>query len=263
MEQSPHDVHLPNNDNIVIRWGNDGKISTSFANWIPPNDICPPPAAACPTKISKGIQHPKENLGTSFYTFEFNDMMWITNNNMPSNHKPTTDDISTTKSHGGSDGNGNQKPTPQWQLKSPASGHPSAPMEQKCTSQWQLKSPALGHPSAPMEQKSTPQWQLKSPALGQPSTLMAMNEISTPQWQAKSPALGQPSVPMVNQSSPEWNPAMPAPTAMQLMLMAPIPMPKWSHSPSSPSADDKTWPTNLIKIILAIKRTPLLTSDST
>jgi hypothetical protein len=33
-------------------------------------------------------------------------------------------------------------------------------------------------------------------------------------------------------------------------------MPKWSHSPSSPSADDKTWPTNLIKIIRAIKQPP-------
>ncbi len=84
-----------------------------FANWIPLDDICPPPAAACPTKISKGMQHAKEILIKSFYTFKFDDMIWMTNNNMPSNHKLTTDDISTTKSHGNSDGDGNQKPTPQ------------------------------------------------------------------------------------------------------------------------------------------------------
>ena len=48
-----------------------------------------------------------------------------------------------------------QKSTPQWQLKSPASGQPSASidMNKKSTSQWQTKSPASGQPSAPMEQK--------------------------------------------------------------------------------------------------------------
>jgi hypothetical protein len=203
LEQSPHDAHLPNNDNLVVCWGNDGKISTPFANWIPPDDICPPPAAACPTKILKGMQHAKEILDKSFYTFEFNNMILTTTNVVPSNHKPTTDNISTTKPHSDGDSNGNQKPTTQWQLKSPALGHPSALLEQKSTPQWQLKSPALGHPSTLMEQKSTPQWQLKSPALGQPSTLMAMNKKSTPQWQTKSPGLGQPSVLMVNQPTSE------------------------------------------------------------
>jgi hypothetical protein len=33
-------------------------------------------------------------------------------------------------------------------------------------------------------------------------------------------------------------------------------MPKWFHSPSSPFADDKTWSTNLIKIICTIKEIP-------
>jgi hypothetical protein len=111
-EQSPHDAHLPNNDNLVVRWGNDGKISTSFANWIPPNNICPPPAAAHPTKISKGMQHAKEILGKSFYTFEFNNMMKTTNNDMPFDHKLTTNDISTTKSHGSGNSDSNQSPHP-------------------------------------------------------------------------------------------------------------------------------------------------------
>jgi hypothetical protein len=43
---------------------------------------------------------------------------------------------------------------------------------------------------------------------------------------------------------------------MQSTPIAPIPMPKWSHSPSSPPADDKTWPTNLIKFIRTIKEIP-------
>jgi hypothetical protein len=34
-------------------------------------------------------------------------MIWTTNNNMPFNHKPTMDDISTTKSHGDGYGGSN------------------------------------------------------------------------------------------------------------------------------------------------------------
>jgi hypothetical protein len=98
LEQSPNDACLPNNDNLVVDWETDGKISTSFANWIPPNDICPLPAAICPTKISKGLQHAKEILGKSFHTFEFDNMILKTNNNIPFDHKPMTDNIVTTKS---------------------------------------------------------------------------------------------------------------------------------------------------------------------
>jgi hypothetical protein len=43
---------------------------------------------------------------------------------------------------------------------------------------------------------------------------------------------------------------------MQSMPITPIPMPKWFHSPSSPPTHNKTWPTNLIKIICAIKGIP-------
>jgi hypothetical protein len=129
------------------------------------------------------MQHAKEILGKSFYTFEFDNMIWRTNNNMPFDPKLTTDDISTTKSPPKelflSDLT-QKKSTPEWQTKSPALGHPSASMEQKSTPQWQLKSPTLGHPSAPMEQKSTPQWQLKFPTLGQPLASMVMNKKSTP-----------------------------------------------------------------------------------
>jgi hypothetical protein len=109
LEQSPHDAHLPNNDNLVVCWGNNWKISMAFANWIPLDDVCPSPATACPTTILKGMQHAKEILGKSFYTFEFYNVIWTTNNNMPFDHKPTMDDISTTKSHG----SGYQKPTSQ------------------------------------------------------------------------------------------------------------------------------------------------------
>ncbi len=140
------------------------------------------------------MQHAKEILGISFYSFKFDNIIWTTINDVRFNHKPTRDDISTTNCHGNGNGdsnhngngNGNQKSTPQWQLNSPASGHPSVPMEQK----------------------STLQWQLESPALGQPSTSMAMNKKSTPQWRIKSPALGKPSALMVNQPTPKWHPVL-------------------------------------------------------
>jgi hypothetical protein len=183
----------------------------------------------------------------------------MTNNDMPFDHKPTTDNISTTKSPSKElclSAPTKKMSTSKWQTKSIALGHPSAPTEQKSTPQWRLKSPALGHPSAPMEQKTTPQWQLKSPTSGQPSALMAMNKKSTPQWQTKLPASRQPSAPMVNKPTPKWRLAMPAPTAMQSTPIALIPMPNLFHSPSSPPAEDKTWPINLIEIIRAIKEIP-------
>jgi hypothetical protein len=64
MEPPPCDVQLPNNGHLAVRWGNDGNITTSVANWIPPNDNCPLPAAARPTKkILNGIQHANEIVG--------------------------------------------------------------------------------------------------------------------------------------------------------------------------------------------------------
>ena len=35
-----------------------------------------------------------------------------------------------------------------------------------------------------------------------------------------------------------------------------IPKPKWSHPPTISPSDDKTWPTNLMDIIRAIKSMP-------
>ena len=78
-------------------------------------------------------------------TFEFNNMIWTANNNVPLDHKPMVDNIATTN------------PPPP----------PLDPMKNKSTPEWQLKSPALG------QQKSTPKWQRKSPASGQPSAPMA------------------------------------------------------------------------------------------
>jgi hypothetical protein len=43
------------------------------------------------------MQHAKEILGESFYTFKIDDMIWTTDkNDMPFDHKPTMDNISTT-----------------------------------------------------------------------------------------------------------------------------------------------------------------------
>ncbi len=52
----------PNSDNLVVRWDkNDGNISTSIANWIPPDDS-PPSASARPTKkLSRGILRKAES----------------------------------------------------------------------------------------------------------------------------------------------------------------------------------------------------------
>jgi hypothetical protein len=53
-----------------------------------------------PTKEpTREIQQPTQgSKAQPFYTFEFNDMIWMTNNKMPIDQKPTMDDISTTKS---------------------------------------------------------------------------------------------------------------------------------------------------------------------
>ena len=53
-----------NEDHLVICWGNDGNISTSVANWIPPDNNPPPPASARTTKkLSKGHLHARDILG--------------------------------------------------------------------------------------------------------------------------------------------------------------------------------------------------------
>jgi hypothetical protein len=94
-------------------------------------------------------------------SFAFDGMLWTTDDDMPLNHKPTTDKIAPAK-------------------KPPKKLVSSALMIQKSTPQWQSKSPALGQPSAPMVYKSTVSWQTKSPASGQPSALMA-NKTKT-EW---------------------------------------------------------------------------------
>jgi hypothetical protein len=60
----PSDSPPPDNDHLVVRWGNDGNITAFVTNWIPPDETCPPHAATRPkTKLSKGLQHAKEILG--------------------------------------------------------------------------------------------------------------------------------------------------------------------------------------------------------
>jgi hypothetical protein len=130
-------VQLPNDNHLIVFWGNNGNITTSIANWIPPNNNFPPPTAARPTrKISKGMQHANEILGklqvpTDFRditqpphspsdecnnldvtqttppkylqrnplpkSFKFDGMLWTTDNNTPLNYKPTADDIALAK----------------------------------------------------------------------------------------------------------------------------------------------------------------------
>jgi len=52
------------NSHLVIRWRNDGNISTSIANWVPPDDEHPPSAPERPTKkFSKGFLHAQDILG--------------------------------------------------------------------------------------------------------------------------------------------------------------------------------------------------------
>jgi hypothetical protein len=130
-------VQLPNHDHLVICWEKEGNITTLVANWIPPDNNCPPPAATSPTKkILSGMQHAnkiivKLEVPTGFCgntrppsspankpdnlaatqktppnylqwhplpkTFKFDRMLWTTYNDMPLNHKPTTDNIAPAK----------------------------------------------------------------------------------------------------------------------------------------------------------------------
>jgi hypothetical protein len=51
-----------------------------------------------PSHLNAAQANPLTNLQQcSFYTFASDDMISTTNNNMPINHKPTADNISTTK----------------------------------------------------------------------------------------------------------------------------------------------------------------------
>ena len=60
----PSDSPPPNNNHLVLRWGNDDNITASVTNWIPLDETCPPHAATGPKKkLSKGLQHAKEILG--------------------------------------------------------------------------------------------------------------------------------------------------------------------------------------------------------
>jgi hypothetical protein len=54
-----------------------GKTPHSLQIGSLPMTFAPRPSAACPTKISKEMQHAKEILGKSFYTFKFDDMIWM------------------------------------------------------------------------------------------------------------------------------------------------------------------------------------------
>jgi hypothetical protein len=192
---SPRNVQIPNNDHLVVRWENDGNIIMFVANWIPPENNCPLPAAARPTKkISKGMQHASEILGKLEVptdsprstrsphlqrchpprTFKFDGMLWTTDNDMPPNHAPTATNITTAKTPPeelvSSSALMNHKPTTEWQIKSPASRHPSASMANKSTAKWQTKSPASGQPSSPMAKKSTTKWHNTTPAPAKPQS---------------------------------------------------------------------------------------------
>jgi hypothetical protein len=56
-------------------------------------------------------------------------------------------------------------------------------------------------------------------------------------------------------TTPEWHTTTPT-SASQSLPIATLPIPKWTHPPSSHLANDNIWPTNLIDIICAIKKTP-------
>ncbi len=56
----------PNDDHLVVHWNwkNDGTISTSIANWIPPDNDTSSSASQGPTKkLSKGLLHAQDILG--------------------------------------------------------------------------------------------------------------------------------------------------------------------------------------------------------
>ena len=60
----PSNSPPPNDDHLVVRWGNDSNITASVTNLIPPDETCPPHADTGPKKkLSKGLQHTKEILG--------------------------------------------------------------------------------------------------------------------------------------------------------------------------------------------------------
>ena len=59
-----HPYPNPNNNSLVVSWGISGNISTSFANWIPPDNNPPPDFTTHPTKtISKGMEHANKIIG--------------------------------------------------------------------------------------------------------------------------------------------------------------------------------------------------------
>jgi hypothetical protein len=113
-----------------------------------------------------------------------------------------------------------QMPTPQWQTSK------STPQWQMPTPQWQMSK------STPQWQTPTPQWQMSK------STPQWQTSKSTHQWQTKTPASGQPST-------------------LRSAPISTIPTPEWTYNhPILPSADNETWPTNLIDIIRAIQKIP-------
>jgi hypothetical protein len=116
----------------------------------------------------KGMQHAKEILGKSFYTFKFDNMIWMTNNNMPSNHKPTTDDISTTKSHSNGNGNsnGDQKAHTPVAAQVPSLGAPISPNGAKVHTPVAAQVPSFGASISPNGAKVHTPVAAKVPSLG-------------------------------------------------------------------------------------------------
>ena len=72
---SHHQSPPPTDDNLVVRWGHNGSISTAIPTWIPPDDKCPPPSTAGPSKPfrSKGMLHANELLGKYHISTDFDD----------------------------------------------------------------------------------------------------------------------------------------------------------------------------------------------
>jgi hypothetical protein len=80
-------------------------------------------------------------------------------------------------------------------------------------------------------------------------------DMSTPQWQLTIASSGHPSPQMNVMTTPEWHTTTPT-LATQSLPIATLPIPKWTHLPSSHLANNNIWPTNLINIIRAIKKMP-------
>ncbi len=246
-----------NNDHLVVRWKNNDTISTSIANWIPPDNDTSPSASARPTKkLSKGLLHAQDILGKC---------------NDPT-ETGTTKPINLDRPRNAPSEYLKHRQTPQdscefdgihWTMttRTTTATAPTATMTDPKAKENGKVFPSP-HDAYPYASAKTPREELlfnyTHPTLKWTETQTSspqMADMSTPQWQSTIATPGHPSPQMNVMTTPEWHTTTPT-LATQSLPIATLPIPKWTHPPSSHLANNDIWPTNLIDIIRAIKKMP-------